>query len=188
MTTIYAPNKAFNGITAGVQFKNGVGNTDDSAALSYLGRVGYGIGQYRPPAVETTIADARDYSQPVPLGTRLRDAAVDPRARDFLPPINAGLADPHGPDVVSPQIHADATGPIVPGDVHVGEPAIQEARETAVDEAVFVEGEPVPAVVSIDRPGASASKAEWVEFATGQGLSREEAEDLTKAELQALAG
>ncbi len=39
------------------------------------------------------------------IGTRLRDAAVDPRPGDFGAPTNAGepgeLGNPHGPTVVS---------------------------------------------------------------------------------------
>ncbi len=182
MTKVFAPNRQYGGITNGVQFKNGVGNTDDEQALAYLARAGYGIGEYKAVPVDVPIVDARDYSQPVPLGTRLRDAAVDPRPGDFLAPTNAGEADPHGPDVVSPQLHASETGPIVAGDVHVDEPEIQDARETAADEATFVDGE-TTATPAIDRPSASASKAAWVEFAVGQGVDRAEAEDLTKAQL-----
>lgn len=182
MTKVYAPNRAYNGVTAGVQFKGGVADTDDQAAVSFLGRSGYGIGAYPEPAA-APVVDARDLSQPIPIGTRLRDAAVDPRPQDFLPPTNAGEADPHGPLVVSPQIHGSETGPIVAGDVHVGEPDIQEAKETAVDESTFVEGE-TTAVASIDQPAKSATKAQWVEFAVGQGATREEAEDLSKAEIQ----
>lgn len=37
-------------------------------------------------------------------GTPLHDAAVDPRPGDFLPPINAGLEDPHGPLVRSIEV------------------------------------------------------------------------------------
>ena len=35
----------------------------------------------------------------VQIGARIRDAAVDPRPEDFLPPVNAGEADPHSPRV-----------------------------------------------------------------------------------------
>lgn len=42
------------------------------------------------------------------IGTPLRDAAVDPRPEDLLPPINAGvpgpLGDPHGPHVVAIEV------------------------------------------------------------------------------------
>jgi hypothetical protein len=184
MTKIYAPNREARGIAAGVQFKDGVAETDDPAALRYFANAGYGIGEYKPPpGTEVVTADAREFAEPVPIGTRLRDAAVDPRPSDFLPPTNAGEADPHGPLVVAPQIHGSETGPIVAGDVHVDEPDIQEAKETAADEATFVEGD-TTATPSIDRPAKSATKATWVEFAVGQGLAREEAEDLTIAEIR----
>lgn len=40
--------------------------------------------------------------QPSPskkIGAPIRDAAVDPRPEDFIAPVNAGEADPHGPSV-----------------------------------------------------------------------------------------
>jgi hypothetical protein len=43
-------------------------------------------------------------------GPKLRDAAVDPRPGDFLPPSNAGVpgpeGNPHGPMVVAPELRA----------------------------------------------------------------------------------
>lgn len=68
-------------------------------------------------------------------GTTLRDAAVDPRPTDFLPPTNAGLAgeagNPHGPNVVSPEIHGvEGNRPVLAGLVS-SDPAVQEADETA---------------------------------------------------------
>lgn len=68
-----------------------------------------------------SIADPRDITLTV-LGTPLRDAAVDPEPGDFLPPTNAGaegeLGNPHGPTVVSPEIHAsEGTRPVHPGAV-----------------------------------------------------------------------
>lgn len=188
MAKIQAPNREYSGVSAGVQFANGRAETDDAAALAYFRRAGYGVDGPPPSQTEPDRPDARDYAEPVQLGTRLRDAAVDPRPADFLPPTNAGEADPHGPLVVSPQIHAADTGPIVAGDVHVDEPDIQEAKETAVDAATFVDGETADAVASIDQPTQSATKAEWIEYAVGQGVPREEAEDLTKAEIMARTG
>jgi hypothetical protein len=76
--------------------------------------------------------DPRDASVVV-LGTRLRDAAVDPQAVDFLPPLNAGEVgadgNPHGSNVVAPGIHANGDRPPLPGPV--GTPAEQEAAESA---------------------------------------------------------
>lgn len=73
------------------------------------------------------------------VGTRLRDAAVDPRPDDFLPPTNAGepgeLGNPHGPSVVSPEVHAtEGVHPVRPGAVS-SDPAVQSAEETAHVEA-----------------------------------------------------
>lgn len=79
-------------------------------------------------------ADPRVYGE-VQDGTRLRDAAVDPRPTDFLPPTNAGLegeaGNPHGPNVISPQIHGDeAVHTIRPGLV-AADTAVQSTEETA---------------------------------------------------------
>lgn len=68
------------------------------------------------------------------IGTRLRDAAVDPRPTDFLPPTNAGVAgelgNPHGPTVVSPEIHgSESVGTIRPGLV-ASDPAVQSEELT----------------------------------------------------------
>ncbi len=40
---IQTPVKGFTGTVVGVDFKNGVGETDDEAALAYFGRHGYKI-------------------------------------------------------------------------------------------------------------------------------------------------
>lgn len=54
-------------------------------------------------------------TEPVRDGSRLRDAAVEPHPDDHLAPTNAGKADPHGPEVVSPGIDGPAT-PLQPGE------------------------------------------------------------------------
>ena len=79
------------------------------------------------------MADPREYVNPTVVGTPLRDGAVDPREGDFLGPLNAGLAgedgNPHGPNVVSPQIHAsDGIRPVRPGAVS-SDPAVQDTDE-----------------------------------------------------------
>ncbi|MEV7011551.1 hypothetical protein [Streptosporangium sp. NPDC051022] len=67
--------------------------------------------------------------------------------------------------------------------------------ETRLDELVAdpasgwrrVEDEPSQAVEApVDRPAQSAPKAVWVEWAVSRGMEREQAEDLTKAELISL--
>lgn len=64
-------------------------------------------------------------------GTPLRDAAVDPDETDFLPPVNAGTADPHGPEVYAPGIHAlQDLRPVRPGPV-ASDPATQSSEEQA---------------------------------------------------------
>ena len=80
------------------------------------------------------MTDPRDVDD-VLLGTPLRDAAVDPEASDFLPPINAGedgeLGNPHGPSVISPEIHgSQGMHPVTPGAVS-GTAATQDAAEKA---------------------------------------------------------
>lgn len=68
------------------------------------------------------MADPREYVTPTVVGTPLRDGAVDPVEGDFLGPLNAGLVgedgNPHGPNVITPQIHAsDGIRPVRPGAV-----------------------------------------------------------------------
>lgn len=102
-----------------------------------------------------------DHDEPdeVKLGTPLRDAAVDPQAVDFLPPTNAGEAHPHSRKVVSPGLHAGAPGPIAPGPVSK-DPAEQEAKETALAEAVFVDGTPVPEATAAVAPDQRPAEVE----------------------------
>lgn len=183
MTKVYAPNRSLSGLKAGVEFKNGVGETDDHAALSYFAGAGYGIGAPAPAPVVEPVIDARSpLAGEVLIGTPLRDAAVDPRARDFLPPTNAGEADPHGPLVVAPGLHTVPPTPIAPGDVHVGDPATQEAIQTGLAEAVLVDGQPAT-IVAEGRPTDRDTKPVWVEFAIGRGMDPDEAEAASKKSL-----
>lgn len=43
MAKVYSPNKKYDGITAGVQFSNGIGETDDKYILGYLSSKGYKV-------------------------------------------------------------------------------------------------------------------------------------------------
>lgn len=119
----------------------------------YLAENGYGIdGAPKEPAPTPEPADPREHAL-TQVGTRLRDAAVDPRPGDFLPPTNAGDANPHGPDVVAPGIHAMESKAIVPGEV--GDVARQEERETELAERTLAADESVPAVTAdLAEPGA----------------------------------
>lgn len=96
-------------------------------------------------------ADPREV-QTLYVGTPVRDAAVDPQPEDFLAPVGAGTANPHGPAVVAPGIHALETKPVLPGDVT--DPARQEARESELAARVLVADEPVPDVVEEMAEGA----------------------------------
>jgi hypothetical protein len=193
VTVIYSPEKGFTGPgVGGLHFEDGRAETDDKAIIRYARKAGYGIDEEASAQESPEQPDARDFAEAEQIGTRLRDAAVDPRESDFLPPTNAGEADPHGPLVVAPGIHAAETGPIHPGDVHVDDPELQEAQETALTEAVFVQGEDVTEATraaagkdTVQRPAQSAAKADWVDYAlhANAELSREEAEAMTKADL-----
>lgn len=211
---VYAPNRAFSGSSVGgVVFKDGVAEVDrkkDAGALAYFARQGYGIGR-RPadPAEPPERVDAREATS-VMIGTPLRDAAVDPKPEDFLPPTNAGEADPHGPAVVAPEIHGAGTKGIKPGDAHVDDVEAQQTEETALATSVLVEGKPHPTMpadadeaemgpLDMSDPGSveagvegaeenqpparSAAKAAWVDWAVSQGADREEAEALSRADL-----
>jgi len=86
--------------------------------------------------------DARDAAEPIMVGSPLRDAAVDPKPWDFLPPTNAGEADPHGPLVVAPGLHGVGPKPIRGGEVFVDAPKKQAKAETDLAQAVLVDGQP----------------------------------------------
>lgn len=168
MAKIIAPNRAYTGTgAAGVQFVNGEAESNDPAALAYFRRAGYQVSGKAPkgfgdfPTVASTEAPSDHFEPEIPaqvkVGTPLRDAAVDPiPGKDFLPPTNAGKADPHGPSVVSPQIHADGPKGIKPGDVHVGDPDEQAKDETALAAAVLVEGQDVGAAMAAAAPPPEA--------------------------------
>ena len=89
--------------------------------------------------------DARD-AVAESFGSPNRDAAVDPRPGDYLPPTNAGKADPHGPLVVAPGIHGVGPAPIRPGETFVDDTAKQEAAETKLATEVLVKGESATSV------------------------------------------
>jgi len=111
----------------------------------YLQANGYGIdGPAAPAEPEQPTVDTRDLTGSA--GVPLRDAAVDPSDDDFLAPTNAGQADPHGPLVVSPTIHAAETKTVVPGDV--GPVKRQKQRETQLAQRTLSADELVPDVTA----------------------------------------
>jgi hypothetical protein len=133
----------------GLVFTDGVAETDNDAIIAYCEarRVRHRQQQAEPPEPdtdETSIGsvDSRELhaNGPEIVGTPARDAAVDPHPDDYLAPINAGKADPHGPQVVAPEIHNSGRGPHVPG-------AVTEAKEKTAPKRALVDGENVHEVV-----------------------------------------
>lgn len=170
MAKIIAPNREYQGYVGPVKFTDGEAETDNQSVIAYCRQAGYEVDgstdNDEPAALrpEVTSLDPRNAATQV-QGTELRDAAVDPREGDFLPPTNAGKegeeGNPHGPNVVAPGIHAvSGPGPIVPGPVGVFEEQEdgsqlvvsnteeQQRRETTAAEQVFIEQRPVPEVTA----------------------------------------
>ncbi len=167
MAKIEAPVKVDGEVTGvgGLTFVDGVADTDNPAIIAYCQGAGYTVNGkvLNPPPDPGERFDARDAANQT-VGTVLRDAAVDPGPEDFLPPTNAGQADPHGPEVVAPGIHAvSGPGPIVPGPVGrfeeetdddgnvtsrvvISDTEEQQSRETTAAERVFLNQESVPEV------------------------------------------
>ncbi len=108
-----------------LHFIDGVGYTENPAFIDYSATAGH--------AVDTVDSIPAEYTQGLiplhPYGyyavtapaaapiaeewfatSPLRDAAVDPHQGDYLPPVNAGTADPHGPKVVSVQALSPRSG------------------------------------------------------------------------------
>lgn len=119
-----------------LEFRDSVAEVDSDAltkgARDYLKASGYGIGSQKAKGREAEtpqIPDPRSTST-ARVGTPIRDAAVDPRDKDFLEPINAGEANPHGTAVRNPEIHAsEGLRPVKAGPVHVDDPGAQDAAE-----------------------------------------------------------
>jgi hypothetical protein len=165
---VTAPVRDYAGVVAGVTFKDGEAEFDPAelpGALGYFQDAGYTVAGYEAnePALSSAYED-EEPEAPAPGtpanptgiigGVPPRDAAIEgadaagPVSDAFLPPTNAGQADPHGPHVVAPGIHAVGPAPIVPGPVLTGDRVDeQERRETAVAEAVLVDNTPVPVVM-----------------------------------------
>ncbi len=142
---ITAPVKGFSDTTSigpvTLVFNDGVAeyDTDKRGDLpdgvrAYLKEQGYGIGSRKPVTLERAPQplDPRSDAADQQIGTRTRDGAVDPRPGDFLGPTNAGDANPHGSQVVNPEIHASqGVRPIKAGAVHVDDPEKQDTAEKA---------------------------------------------------------
>ena len=175
--TNYTGNDTYGGTV--LEFKDGVAEVDDLPAgvRLYLQGAGYGI-DADPEEPETNEpADPREVTEEQ-SGTKLRDAAVDPEEGDFLAPSNAGKANPHGPAVVSPEIHASqGVRPVKAGDVHVDDTAKQDAAETEHATQETFEAGP---------PAGNASKADWHAYAVSQGYPEEALEGRTRDDIRHL--
>ncbi|NUO58991.1 MAG: hypothetical protein HOV78_20210 [Hamadaea sp.] len=201
---ITSPDKTYTGESrygeVVLQFEDGVAKFDGELPVGvrqYLVGAGYGLGSKSPaePDETPTPADPRDVTH-VQGGTPLRDAAVDPQPEDYLPPTNAGKdgedGNPHGPNVVAPQIHASTGQPVVPGPVGTYEerdiededgnvtgkvgvvtsdPDAQAERETEYAQRALVGNEPVPTV--LEEIGAKANP----ETANPDGEDDEDSDD-----------
>jgi hypothetical protein len=153
MAKVEAPNKDYNGPGPGdAVFKNGVAEVDDDAALNYYRSAGYTVsGKVESPVESPEPPDPREVTHET-VGTRLRDAAVDPEDSDFLAPLNAGKDNPHGSNVVSPEIHASGPAGIRPGDVFVEDTDKQEKREKAYADARLIQQESAAEAVAKEVP------------------------------------
>lgn len=145
--TVSAPVADYSGVVAGVSFTDGKGEVEagNRGALDYFRRNGYGLGGDDPtPAEPEAPVDSRDLpgivAQPPSNDAAVVTDAGGPDSDAFLPPANAGEADPHGPEVVSPGLHAVGPNPLVPGEVSP-DAAKQEKKETAAAVEALVRGE-----------------------------------------------
>lgn len=178
----------YSGKVGGITFDDGVPAGGFAAGLpgsvaDYFRRKGYRLegGRMVRDRFKWEQPDARDAGDDGSgirtIGTRLRDASVKPEAQDFLPPTNAGAADPHGPEVVSPGLHAvEGVRPVAPGVVPPPPPQ-QEAKETAATAAA------TSTTAAADLPKKGDKVADWRAYAISQGLDPDEAATLSKPKL-----
>lgn len=194
--SITAPAQGLNTITfvgpTRLEFKDSVAEVEDlpEGVRTYLLGQGFRVGGDEGTVVESldgapvppaTTVDARSFDTPTQVGSKLRDAAVDPRPEDFLPPVNAGQADPHGPEVVSPEIHASqGVRPVKPGDVHVDDVEQQDVEETEHAENA-TDGTPI---VEVAEPAGNASTDAWREYALAKGATDADVEGKSRDDLR----
>jgi hypothetical protein len=207
MAKITAPVEGYKGRIGDVIFRDGVAETDDIAVIAYCRGAGYKVEGYEQ--VPTQLEQQQEPVDPRDVdvervGTPLRDAAVDPRPEDFLPPINAGKpgpeGNPHSGNVVAPGIHAvTGPGPIVPGPV-LDDPAGQQARETEAAARVLAGAELVPEVTAdmaeqakvaegpaeqVEPPAGNASTEEWRAYAVDhRGAAPEQVAGMKRDDLR----
>lgn len=201
-------------------FNDGVADVDElgDGLRQYLLAAGYTVGgEHVARQPWPDFPDSRDLTGEQ-VGTPLRDAAVDPQPEDFLPPVNAGQEDPHGPLVVAPGIHAEGERAVRPGVVS-SDPDQQTADEQQTAEALLIDRRPAGEAVDLavpDRkdfgplglsdpgsvqagqdggvaagegePKGNASRDEWEAYARSQGAADADVTDLSRDELRAKYG
>ncbi|MFJ2631064.1 hypothetical protein ACIO6U_03745 [Streptomyces sp. NPDC087422] len=173
MARIETPVAGFTGDgPGGLHFVDGLAETDDPAIIGYCRGAGYLVDDERTNPVAAGPApapiDPRDVTTQT-VGAPARDAAVDPHESDFRPPVGAGDADPHGPEVYAPGLPGGGHQPTAPA----AEPEGHEKVSDGNDE--------------VKRPPQSAQVADWRAYALTQvdndPAVHAEIEKATKAEL-----
>ncbi|MBP2583027.1 hypothetical protein J3A78_003505 [Streptomyces sp. PvR006] len=177
MARIETPVAGFTGDgPGGLHFVDGVAETDDVAIIGYCRGAGYLIDNERTNPVAAgpapSQADPRDITTTV-VGARLRDAAVSPKPGDFQAPVNAGEANPHGPEVYAPGLPGGPQPPAPPAGPEADGQADGDGREA---------GAVTPA------PDKGASVAEWRQWVISSVVDNDpevhaQVEKMTKAEL-----
>lgn len=64
MAKVYAPNKAYNGITATVRFLQGEGETDNPKLLKWFEKKGYRVVKEQPH-IQSSVTDEKTADEPV---------------------------------------------------------------------------------------------------------------------------
>ena len=59
MAKVYSPNKNYDGITAGVQFSNGIGESDDKYILGYLKSKGYKVEENKKDDIDIELEELK---------------------------------------------------------------------------------------------------------------------------------
>ncbi|MFJ6616672.1 hypothetical protein ACIQOW_03685 [Kitasatospora sp. NPDC091335] len=146
----------------GIHFLDGAAESDDEAVIGYCRGAGYEVdGEVLNPLRPAAAMDVRDVTVRR-VGAALRDAAVDPREGDHQAPPGAGTGDPHGPNVVAP-------------DLTVLPPPVPQTEEPPENQDDFT------------RPSQADPVADWRTWAAGQADGDTDRlawiEKATKAEL-----
>ncbi|MEU3255856.1 hypothetical protein [Streptomyces sp. NPDC006997] len=171
MARITTPVPGYSGQGPGtLHFNQGVAETDDEAIIAYCRSAGYGIDDEPPERQQPQAPDPREVTTTV-VGAPVRDAAVDPRPGDFRAPVNAGQANPHGPEVYAPGLPGGGLQPTAPPAESV--PDWAEGGDAGPD---------TPA------PAQSAPVAEWRQWVITSVVDNDpevhaQVEKMTKAEL-----